>query len=65
MGEKNQKIEQRTNEHVVKMEYSGGTKGKKVRAITPLALLEKKGILYLPAFCHIDKCEKSFRLDRI
>ena len=50
---------------VVKMEYSGGTKGKKVRAITPLGLLGKKGILYLPAFCHIDKCEKSFRLDRI
>jgi len=50
---------------IVKMEYSGGTKGKKVRAITPLGLLGKKGILYLPAFCHIDKCEKSFRLDRI
>jgi DNA polymerase III epsilon subunit family exonuclease len=50
---------------VIKMEYSGGTKGKKVRAITPLGLLGKKGILYLSAFCHVDKYEKSFRLDRI
>lgn len=49
----------------VKMNYSGGTKGKGVRTITPLGLIGKKGVLYLSAFCHIDKYEKSFRLDRI
>lgn len=47
------------------MEYSGGTKGKGIRMITPLGLLGKNGVLYLSAFCHIDKLEKSFRIDRI
>jgi DNA polymerase III epsilon subunit family exonuclease len=49
----------------VKMNYSGGTKGKKVRTVTPLGLMGKNGVLYLSAFCHIDQYEKSFRLDRI
>ena len=53
------------DERMVKMEYSGGTKGKSIRTITPRNLLGRNGVLYLSAFCHIDKCNKSFRLDRI
>jgi DNA polymerase-3 subunit alpha (Gram-positive type) len=47
------------------MIYKGGTKGSIPRTITPLATIQRNGIIYLVAYCHLDKVEKSFRLDRI
>lgn len=49
----------------ITMIYEGGTKGFKPRDITPLGLMQRNGIVYLSAFCHVDKIEKSFRMDRI
>lgn len=45
--------------------YTGGRKGLIPRTITPRALFRQGGVLAISAFCHIDRCEKTFRLDRI
>jgi predicted DNA-binding transcriptional regulator YafY len=47
------------------MVYEGGTKGLVERKITPRALLQTAGRMYLTAYCHIDHMEKTYRLDRI
>lgn len=52
-------------ERALVMVYEGGTKGVQQRKVTPRALLNTRGHIYLAAFCHIDNTEKSFRLDRI
>ncbi len=52
-------------ERTVVILYDGGTKGLVQRRITPRALLQSRGRAYLTAFCHIDRVEKNFRLDRI
>jgi len=49
----------------VVMVYKGGSKGPEPRIITPLAAIQRNGIIYVAAYCHLDKVEKSFRLDRI
>jgi predicted DNA-binding transcriptional regulator YafY len=49
----------------VTIEYEGGTRGLTPRAITPRRFEQKGGQTYVLAFCHIDRFEKSFRLDRI
>jgi DNA polymerase III epsilon subunit family exonuclease len=49
----------------VRMEYSGGTRGETPREVTPRAFVQKGGVAYLVALCHLDALEKSFRLDRV
>ncbi len=45
--------------------YEGGTRGSVLRSITPCQFLQKGGRTYLVAYCHLDRREKDFRLDRI
>ena len=45
--------------------YAGGSKASQRRRITPIALYEQSGRIYLIAFCHVDRKQKNFRLDRI
>jgi DNA polymerase III epsilon subunit family exonuclease len=45
--------------------YRGGSKGRAPRMITPLGFIETEGYQYLRAYCHTDRVEKSFRIDRI
>ena len=45
--------------------YEGGTKGLQPRNITPKLLMNRKGMNYLVAYCHTDRKEKYFRMDRI
>ena len=47
------------------IEYEGGTRGVTPRTITPRRFEQKGGQTYVLAFCHLDRFEKSFRLDRI
>jgi DNA polymerase III epsilon subunit family exonuclease len=49
----------------VRVEYIGGTRGTAPRTITPRRFRHEGGTTYLVALCHIDRFEKSFRLDRI
>ena len=49
----------------VLIRYAGGTKGVGERRLTPLALYRQGSRIYLAAFCHRDRKEKNFRLDRI
>lgn len=49
----------------VEMVYAGGTKGPEPRRITPKAIVESDGILYLAALCHVDGKNKMYRLSRI
>jgi predicted DNA-binding transcriptional regulator YafY len=49
----------------VTIEYAGGTRGVTPRTITPSRFEQKGGQTYVLAFCHLDRFEKSFRLDRI
>lgn len=47
------------------MVYDGGTKGLTPRKITPRSFIEQRGKVYLIGFCHVDKTDKTFALDRI
>lgn len=49
----------------IRMIYEGGSRGAAPRMITPKRILQKGGIVYVVALCHIQNFEKSFRLDRI
>lgn len=49
----------------VVMVYGGGTKGLSPRKITPRSFIEQQGKVYLIGFCHVDKTDKTFALDRI
>lgn len=51
--------------HAVRLEYGGGTRGVAPRTITPRRFRHEGGTTYIVALCHIDRFEKSFRLDRI
>jgi DNA polymerase III epsilon subunit family exonuclease len=50
---------------VVRIEYSGGTRGTAPREISPRRFSNRGGVAYLVALCHIDSKEKEFRLDRV
>ena len=50
---------------VVRIEYSGGTRGMAPREISPRRFSNRGGVAYLVALCHIDSKEKEFRLDRV
>ena len=49
----------------VRMVYLGGTRGDGPREVTPRQFVNRGGVPYLVAFCHLDALEKSFRLDRV
>jgi len=49
----------------VRMEYEGGTRGELPREVTPRGFVNRGGVAYLVAFCHLDAFEKFFRLDRV
>ncbi len=49
----------------IKMVYEGGSRGLQLRKITPLTLIKSYDKIYVLAYCHLDKIQKSFRLDRI
>jgi DNA polymerase III epsilon subunit family exonuclease len=49
----------------VRMGYSGGSRGDAPREVTPRAFLNRGGMPYLVALCHLDALEKTFRLDRV
>jgi DNA polymerase III epsilon subunit family exonuclease len=50
---------------VVEMVYDGGTRGLSRRRITPRSWYRSGGRPYLVAYCHLDRMEKTFRVDRI
>ena len=52
-------------DQVVRIEYSGGTRGLAPREITPRRFSNRGGVAYLVALCHLDLKEKEFRLDRV
>ena len=49
----------------VNIEYDGGTQGELPRPVTPEGLTRIGPASYLIAYCHRDKRQKQFRLDRI
>ena len=49
----------------LRMEYAGGTRGLLPRVITPRKFVQRGGVSYLVALCHLDEFEKQFRLDRV
>ena len=49
----------------VHIQYEGGTQGELPRPVTPKGLTRIGPASYLIAYCHRDKREKQFRLDRI
>lgn len=49
----------------MQIRYEGGSHGTAPRPVTPLRYLQKGGMTYLVAFCHLDAVRKEFRLDRI
>ena len=50
---------------VIRMEYAGGTHGSALREATPLRIEYRGGRPCLVAICHVDRLEKTFRLDRV
>ena len=53
------------SECAVEIVYAGGTKGPEPRRVTPRAIIESSGFIYLAAFCHVDGRNKMYRLSRI
>lgn len=49
----------------IEMQYAGGSSPGRLRRVTPRAVMQMRGTLYLSAFCHQGRCDKTFRLDRI
>jgi DNA polymerase-3 subunit epsilon len=49
----------------VRIRYEGGTRGDGPREISPRRIEHKGGAAYLVAFCHLQRSEKAFRLDRV
>jgi DNA polymerase III epsilon subunit family exonuclease len=52
-------------ERAVEIVYAGGTKGPEPRRVTPRAIVESSGFMYLAAYCHVDGRNKMYRLSRI
>ncbi len=52
------------NQDVV-MQYMGGNRPGSTRVVTPLGVMHAGGSVYLSAFCHSSRTNKTFRLDRI
>jgi DNA polymerase-3 subunit epsilon len=49
----------------VEIIYAGGTEGPEPRRVTPRAVIESRGVLYLAGFCHAEGKDKMYRLSRI
>ena len=49
----------------VSLVYDGGRAAGERRSVTPLRLLVSAQVTYLLAFCHADRKQKQYRLDRI
>jgi DNA polymerase-3 subunit epsilon len=49
----------------VRVIYSGGSRGLAPRLITPQGLYERRGFIYLEAYCHESCVVKHYRVDRI
>jgi DNA polymerase-3 subunit epsilon len=45
--------------------YEGSRSHATPRAITPRVLWASRGVAYVTAYCHLDRVEKTFRLDRM
>lgn len=50
---------------LVRLEYTGGTRGSAPRTIAPLRFEHRGGLVYVVALCQVDGKKKAFRLDRI
>jgi len=50
---------------IVSLVYDGGRSAGERRSVTPLRLVVSTEITYLLAFCHADRKQKQYRLDRI
>src|SRR5690606_34521705 len=49
----------------VTLVYEGGRSAGEPRSVTPLRLVVAMQVRYLIAFCHVDRKQKQYRLDRI
>jgi DNA polymerase III epsilon subunit family exonuclease len=49
----------------VDLVYDGGRSAGERRRVTPLRIVASVGVTYLLAFCHTDRKQKQYRLDRI
>lgn len=49
----------------IEIRYAGGSQKGELRQVTPKAVLQVGKTVYLSAYCHLGRCEKSYRLDRI
>lgn len=54
-----------SHQHILAIEYLGGSRPGAVREITPKAVTRVRGRLYVAAYCHRSAAERTFRLDRI
>jgi predicted DNA-binding transcriptional regulator YafY len=54
-----------TGQRAITIVYEHGSQQPGPRMVTPRLVLEAKGMAYVVAHCHLDECEKAFRLDRI
>ncbi|MDW7730421.1 MAG: exonuclease domain-containing protein [Bacillota bacterium] len=49
----------------VEILYLGGSNPGRTRVVTPLGVTQMGGLIYLSAFCHKSRLNKTYRLDRI
>lgn len=50
---------------IVSLVYDGGRSAGERRSVTPLRLVVAAEVTYLLAFCHVDRKQKQYRLDRV
>ena len=50
---------------MIQIEYLGGSRGPGPRAVTPQRFVNRGGVAYLVASCHLDHKTKEFQVDRI
>lgn len=53
------------NQKTVRISYEFGLQALATRSVTPRGIVQSHGRGYLVAFCHADRIEKTYRLDRI
>lgn len=51
--------------HTVSLIYDGGRSAGQRRSVTPLKIIVATDVTYLLAFCHVERKQKQYRLDRI
>ena len=54
-----------SEEQPIELEYLGGSNPGTIRIVTPRGVMQTRGQIYLSAYCHESKMEKTYRLDRI